>query len=409
MRAQRVYHTLTSKQTNMPAKRPGDVLDETLKRQRSQTMQNDTPVILFNSSVPADVEITVYNDIYHLHSTTLRNCSQFFDRSLSGTWWKEDNTHHGADGIKYRYKLVLDKETPLMSIVEPVPVKRPQTSYNVERMEVSESQNSIADVSMTEADNSLAGHTHNKDIQETYSDLFHIFYNKTIDISCNNFERIKSLVELADLYCSLPTVAGAIELFLIKFSRHDRICTYAEDIIAIASKIHSKTLYHDSFVHLVGAVGSAAWITKKDNLSKDIQVQVLEEYIRILSLQKEVDRHIIEHVCSIGFEFLDSDYSYIDSENSMTLSELSNIYGRNCKFCHGGRFAEEDYDHEEQKGDLEMYKDIQKLDGEKIVPGLQRYTGEFIQNTLKLDDTCTWGHLTCVKLDSYPWEEADDW
>ncbi|KAF8246282.1 hypothetical protein K440DRAFT_662221 [Wilcoxina mikolae CBS 423.85] len=393
----------------MPAKRPGDALDETLKRQRSQTMQNDTPVILFNSSVPPDVEIAVYNDIYHLHSTTLRNCSQFFDRSLSGTWWREENTHYGADGIKYRYKLVLDKETPLMSIVEPVPAKGLETSHNAERMDVSESQISIADVSMTEADNSVAGHTHNKDVQETYSDLFHIFYNKTTDISCDNFERIKILVELADLYCSLPAVSGAIELLLIKFTRRDgRICTYADEIITIANRIHSKTLYNDSFVHLVGKVGNADWIRKKDNLSKDIRLHVLEEYVRVSSIQKEVDRHVIEHICSSGNElFLKKlNSGQIDLEMLTTLSELGHIYERNWNFCHDGPLAEE---YEEQKGDYGLYQKMKNLDRESIIPGVQGHIAELLVNYLKLDDACTWGHLTFAELDYYPWEEADDW
>jgi hypothetical protein len=60
--------------------------------------------------------------MYHLHSIELRNRSAFFDKSLSKTWWRPENTHSGVDGVKYRYKLVLDEEDLWLSLVDPVPV-----------------------------------------------------------------------------------------------------------------------------------------------------------------------------------------------------------------------------------------------------------------------------------------------
>ena len=91
--------------------------DPLLKRARQQ------PITFSNSSLAADVEVHIFSDIYHLHSTTLRTCSRFFDKSLSDAWWKPGNTHHGRqDGIQGVYRLVLDCENPLTSIVEVVPV-----------------------------------------------------------------------------------------------------------------------------------------------------------------------------------------------------------------------------------------------------------------------------------------------
>ena len=55
-----------------------------------------------------------------MHSTNLRHNSAFFDKSLSESWWKEHNTHDSPDGIRYRYQLSLDKDTPELSMVEPV-------------------------------------------------------------------------------------------------------------------------------------------------------------------------------------------------------------------------------------------------------------------------------------------------
>jgi hypothetical protein len=80
------------------------------------------PVTTFsNTSVPPDVEIDILGDFYHIHSIILRSCSRFFDKSLSGTWWKEKNTHERPDGIRYCYALKVDEELPDTSMVEPVP------------------------------------------------------------------------------------------------------------------------------------------------------------------------------------------------------------------------------------------------------------------------------------------------
>ena len=65
------------------------------------------------------MEITVLEDVYHMHSTQLRHNSAVFDKSLSEPWWKP-NTHRGPDGIRYRYQLSLDKDMPELSMVEPV-------------------------------------------------------------------------------------------------------------------------------------------------------------------------------------------------------------------------------------------------------------------------------------------------
>lgn len=79
------------------------------------------PVVL--SRIPPDVEITVFKNVYHLHSALLRNASPFFEKSLSDRWWKPENTHGGHDGIKYKYRLSIDCDHPKLSMVEPVPAE----------------------------------------------------------------------------------------------------------------------------------------------------------------------------------------------------------------------------------------------------------------------------------------------
>jgi hypothetical protein len=81
---------------------------------------NGAPIKLSTSSAAPDVAVQILDKVYHLHTIELRNRSEFFDKSLSDTWWRPENTHSGPDGIKYRYKLALDQEEPLMSLLEPV-------------------------------------------------------------------------------------------------------------------------------------------------------------------------------------------------------------------------------------------------------------------------------------------------
>ena len=99
-----------------------------------------SPPITFartGTAVLPDVEIDILGQRYHLHSTVLRLNSVFFEKSMGDTWWKPENTHH--DGIKYRYRLVLDHADPVLSLVEPfgpVSVKANNNVLGLERARV---------------------------------------------------------------------------------------------------------------------------------------------------------------------------------------------------------------------------------------------------------------------------------
>ena len=72
----------------------------------------------FGSSIPPDVEIDILGQRYYMHSAVLRLGAEFFEKSLSDSWWKPENTH--SEGPKYRYRLVVDQADPMLSLVEPV-------------------------------------------------------------------------------------------------------------------------------------------------------------------------------------------------------------------------------------------------------------------------------------------------
>ena len=80
------------------------------------SMHAKPTILLTHSKLPADVEIIIFSQRYHLHSAVLRLFSGFFDGSLSGTWWKPENTIPGPSPIKYRYGLSRDESGDLMLV-----------------------------------------------------------------------------------------------------------------------------------------------------------------------------------------------------------------------------------------------------------------------------------------------------
>jgi hypothetical protein len=107
----------------MPPKR--DSSNVKSSKNTHPTKRPRATIVLSKSAVPPDVSVTIFCDVYHLHSTTLRLNSGFFEKSLSDTWWRQENTHDRADGIKYCYALKLDAQNPELSMLEPVPANLP--------------------------------------------------------------------------------------------------------------------------------------------------------------------------------------------------------------------------------------------------------------------------------------------
>lgn len=79
-------------------------------------MSAKTTILLSKSNLPADVEIIIFGQRYHLHSAVLRLFSGFFDGSLSENWWKPENTISGPTSISYRYGLCRDESGDLMLV-----------------------------------------------------------------------------------------------------------------------------------------------------------------------------------------------------------------------------------------------------------------------------------------------------
>ncbi|KAF8528756.1 hypothetical protein BDD12DRAFT_870414 [Trichophaea hybrida] len=100
--------------TNMDPKRkiPPSPQSTAEKRQCTESHgKSKKPITFSKSSIAPDVEIDILGNIYHLDSSILRHCSEFFDKSLSTTWWKEENIHFSPDGIKCWHRILPERPT----------------------------------------------------------------------------------------------------------------------------------------------------------------------------------------------------------------------------------------------------------------------------------------------------------
>jgi hypothetical protein len=128
--------------------------------------------------------------------------------------------------------------------------------------------------------------------------MFHAFYHK--GINCVAIRDFETLVGLADLYCALPAISGAVELQLLKWLADcSKWRNHALKLAALAYKLQLEELYHDAFVHLVGTIGDQKhhfWKREEnEDLPETVRSQVMDEFCRISQLKINVDRELIRN------------------------------------------------------------------------------------------------------------------
>jgi hypothetical protein len=137
--------------------------------------------------------------------------------------------------------------------------------------------------------------------------MFNAFCNK--GIVCVSIQDFEILVGLADLYCALSAISGAVELALLKWlGWSHRWQTFSLKLAILAYKLRLAELYHDAFVHLVGGIMDRNHAFWKDsevlkNLPQEVRLQALEEYARISQLKAEIDREVVVSHCDVDWHF----------------------------------------------------------------------------------------------------------
>jgi hypothetical protein len=215
-------------------------------------------------------------------------------------------------------------------------------------------------------------------IQAAYLSLFQIFYNQISDLPYDDLTHIQRVVDLADQYCCLSNVAGAIELLLFKQSGL-QIAAFPIEFILLAIKIRSKPIYHDAFIHLVGQF-SSLW-DRKIELPLPVAMIVIEEYQHIETLRVQVDRHTV-HYCT------DHNMSIPDH-----LDEIHELFGPH------------------EFGEGVLYRRLHGLVGsDELFTAHNAFKSlcQLTTNNLQFDNR-DYGHLTCAEVMVYPWSDNDDW
>jgi len=345
------------------------------------------------SSVAPDVEVDVMGDIYHLDSLILRHCSAFFDKSLSSTWWKEENTHLGPDGIKYRYKLSHDDKEPAMSILEPVARNLAVPSSGSGR-DASEGSRGITgesnDYDRDHSDNSdrnpatpgdLFDKTSPEWLRYNYNCMFRMFYHTPIDIPSDKplgIVNVNDIIELAELYCATHAVAGQIKSLMADWVRlGGRIEDELLMIISMAAKIHSRSLFLDAFVHLVGQW--AKYRHESDRLPDNICRLIDQEYMRVQEIKTEVDR-------KLGFFLSDAQYTFL--RNALQQAFLS---------------------YQRDKLERNFYQCIANIRGDWAERNLIPLVNPLLVSNLLYNKSGFYTNLVCAQFpeDTNPWKEGE--
>ncbi|KAA8894444.1 hypothetical protein FN846DRAFT_922967 [Sphaerosporella brunnea] len=308
-------------------------------------------IVFSRSSAPCDVEISIGTDVYHLHRVILCEYSLFFDKSLSETWWREKNTHHGLDGIKYRYHLVLDKDDLVLSMVEPVPADQVDAT---EMVQVPEK------------------------LRAAYADLFKVFYKQACSIEYQGLGPIQDLVNLADQYMCLKSVAFVLESMVLKwmlFSGAANLPDDSPELLLLAKKIRSKELFNDAFVHVVGLVNERPDRIK--TVSPELQQMVCDVQMDLAKKQSVVDRYLAWWLLETPVPDVALALKEHCHQGAGTLySKLYHLL-RNCAMFDKGTEA-------------------------------GKCLGELVEKTL-LWDLAEYPHLTCARCPDYPWSSEGEW
>lgn len=360
------------------------------KRQNDKQARNsNVKIINFSSTrstLPPDVEIEILNKVYLLHSAVLRLCSGFFDKSLSPTWWKTQNTHDGPDGIRFRYRLVLDKKDVATSMVEPVPPCRALDTVN---------DDGVGDLE-TQRDPTLFKET--EKLAASYHSLFGAFYQRSIprvrsfpystiteeNISLREAEyktRITVLLDLlilSEAYCATPSVAFLIYQHIIFLSMHGQeyVSDHLTSFVNIAIKIRSRYLYNDAYVYLVGCHTPT---TSLDGIPDSLQTLIRAEHTRLQALKVQIERQLAGYAVKPPQEFHPDGVEKLKSA-LLTLGENGN--------------------------EVEFYAAVEEIEGGWAKLNLKPLVGPLVMKNLKLGGAF-YHHLTCarkLKNDEYPWE-----
>jgi len=355
------------------------------------------------SSLPPDVEIMVLGDVYLLHSTTLREYSRFFERSLSETWWKPENTHSGPDGIKYRYDLDPEdiEESMLNAVIRPVHATDTSSAIGPD-VATRDKRHSAQATEFKKRMTKVCSEDHKMmlpAIAHAYQRFLRLLCHKRCDSNqLHEFREILDVVDLADLYCAVPAVSVAIENLTINWALGaiEKAPIDEPAMMRLALKIRSKLLICAPFIRLVSRIYGTSDEQLMDPSLEDsgwpwleapaeLREYAMRESFRIAQLRTKIDRAVMR---------LAARYQLSTNLASILAASTPLLEGRTYQQIYdlvAPRLVPVEYQ--------ELKQDLLSI--------MEKYKGVF-----KCKDHLFENELSCARFrrdTDYPWDDSEDW
>jgi hypothetical protein len=201
-------------------------------------------------------------------------------------------------------------------------------------------------------------------------------------------KRYITLVRLADQYCSLAVVSQPIEDHLLALPHlPETVAHCALDFLTVASKIRSRKLFRDAFIHTVGR-----WkiLRHQHHYDEDwpdgLRAAIDAEYMRICELTIKVDRGLLA-------------VSVVTGQDPMAIHNLAVWMKQSAS---------------QDTGEGTLYRKIALSNFEadrEFCRMIGEITDPLLKNNLGLARHNNFGHLTCAELTGkeFPWDSEEAW
>ena len=140
-------------------------------------------------------------------------------------------------------------------------------------------------------------------LNKTYCKLFGLFYHRPLarpieylsssESEIDELQAIQYLITLADVYLVLPAILAPVYERVIEWLLNDTrgykfTTPCLHDLLTIATKIQSKSLFNDTYVHIIGRYlnGDSNVL---EGITDGVHVLMLKECLRIRELQLRVE------------------------------------------------------------------------------------------------------------------------
>ena len=254
------------------------------------------------------------------------------------------------------------------------------------------------------------------EMARSYDSLFRIIYHVPIAGYQTDGE-CESLLEVADLYCSRSVVAARIEHRLLSSPDIAQALAHrALEFLNLATKVRSRKLFKDAFIHLVGRWEAYSEVRDLD-LPESIARLAKDEHSRIRAMVSAADGEIDRLTAgseeySLAYRVIDRIFrtSFFDWGKSGSMREgvtyrhisspatwVVNGEEEEIQAVIDARFPE-------RAGGLQAFL-------ARFPERVQSIVAPLLKNNLVLGKGLNFQHLTCAELrdDQYPWDDKELW